>query len=54
MNGTPIFDIKPYIAYTDAHSDAVCGFTDQVAYRTLPVKGAEELLAGGWPGSGQA
>ncbi len=45
MNGTPIFDIKPYIAYTDAHSDAVCGFTDQVAYRTLPVKCAEKLLA---------
>ncbi|MCD7889393.1 MAG: tRNA (N6-threonylcarbamoyladenosine(37)-N6)-methyltransferase TrmO [Oscillospiraceae bacterium] len=28
MNGTPIFDIKPYIAYSDSHPDAVCGFSD--------------------------
>lgn len=26
MDGTPIFDIKPYIAYADAHPDARCGF----------------------------
>ncbi|MCD7823386.1 MAG: tRNA (N6-threonylcarbamoyladenosine(37)-N6)-methyltransferase TrmO [Oscillospiraceae bacterium] len=30
MNGTPIFDIKPYIAYSDSHPDAICGFSDQV------------------------
>ncbi|MCD8006668.1 MAG: tRNA (N6-threonylcarbamoyladenosine(37)-N6)-methyltransferase TrmO [Oscillospiraceae bacterium] len=29
MNGTPIFDIKPYIAYSDSHPDAICGFSDQ-------------------------
>lgn len=45
MNGTPIVDIKPYIAYTDAHPHAACGFTDQVAYRTMPVECPEELLA---------
>ncbi|MCD8106508.1 MAG: tRNA (N6-threonylcarbamoyladenosine(37)-N6)-methyltransferase TrmO [Oscillospiraceae bacterium] len=28
MNLTPIFDIKPYIAYSDSHPDAVCGFSD--------------------------
>ncbi len=28
MNGTPIFDIKPYIAYSDSHPDAKCGFSD--------------------------
>lgn len=28
MDGTPIFDIKPYISYSDAHTDAICGFTD--------------------------
>lgn len=28
MNGTPIFDIKPYIAYSDSHPDAICGFSD--------------------------
>lgn len=26
VNGTPIFDIKPYIAYADSQPDAVCGF----------------------------
>ena len=31
MDGTPIFDIKPYIAYTDSHPDAVCGFAGQPA-----------------------
>ncbi len=29
MNGTPIFDIKPYISYSDSHPDAICGFSDQ-------------------------
>lgn len=29
MNGTPIYDIKPYIAYTDSHPDAALGFTQQ-------------------------
>ncbi len=29
MNLTPIFDIKPYIAYSDSHPDAICGFSDQ-------------------------
>ncbi len=28
MDGTPIFDIKPYIPYADCHSEAVGGFTD--------------------------
>ncbi len=29
MDGTPIYDIKPYISYTDSISDAVCGFAVQ-------------------------
>ena len=28
MDGTPIFDIKPYIPYSDCHADATGGFTD--------------------------
>lgn len=28
MDGTPIFDIKPYIPYSDCHADASGGFTD--------------------------
>ncbi len=26
MNGTPIYDIKPYLPYADIHADAACGF----------------------------
>ena len=26
MDGTPIFDIKPYLAYTDSHPEARGGF----------------------------
>lgn len=26
MDGTPVYDIKPYIAYADSHPDARCGF----------------------------
>lgn len=29
MNGTPIYDIKPYVPYTDAHTEAACGFAPQ-------------------------
>jgi tRNA-Thr(GGU) m(6)t(6)A37 methyltransferase TsaA len=28
MDGTVIYDIKPYIPYTDCHSDALGGFSD--------------------------
>lgn len=28
LDGTPIYDIKPYIAFTDSHPDAVCGFSE--------------------------
>ncbi|MCF0160202.1 MAG: tRNA (N6-threonylcarbamoyladenosine(37)-N6)-methyltransferase TrmO [Bacteroidaceae bacterium] len=30
MNNTPIFDIKPYLPFTDSHPDAVGGFTEKV------------------------
>ncbi|MBQ7901547.1 MAG: tRNA (N6-threonylcarbamoyladenosine(37)-N6)-methyltransferase TrmO [Clostridia bacterium] len=30
MDGTPIYDIKPYLPYTDCHSDATGGFTDDI------------------------
>ena len=44
MDGTPIYDIKPYIAYADSHSDAVGGFVDTVERRKLSVTCSEELL----------
>ena len=44
MDGTPIYDIKPYIAYTDAHPEAVSGFADK-ADKTLEVEFPEDLLS---------
>lgn len=44
MNGTPIYDIKPYLAYTDSHPDAVCGFADRVREYELEVEFPEEFL----------
>lgn len=39
LDGTPIFDIKPYLPFTDAHPDASGGFTDvtHVAMKPLEV-----------------
>lgn len=45
MDGTPILDIKPYLAYTDAHPDAAGGFAYKVLQRTLPVVCPPDLLA---------
>ena len=44
MDGTPIFDIKPYIAYGDSHPDAKGGFTDTAGEFLLNVEFPEELL----------
>lgn len=45
MDGTPIYDIKPYIAYADSHSDATGGFVDTVERRGLTVECGEDLLS---------
>ena len=37
MDGTPIYDIKPYLPYADAHPQARGGFTDQSQWRQLQV-----------------
>ena len=37
MDGTPIYDIKPYIPYTDCHHEARGGFTDTHAIKRLQV-----------------
>lgn len=44
MDGTPIFDIKPYIPYADAHPEALGGFTDQAEDFLLQVHFPPELL----------
>ena len=44
MDGTPIYDIKPYIPYADCHPDATGGFTDGIDYPRLQVDFPEALL----------
>ena len=44
MDGTPIFDIKPYIPYGDCHPDATGGFTDTAGEFLLEVDFPAELL----------
>jgi len=43
MNGTPIYDIKPYLPYTDCRPEATGGFTDQTEKRTVTVEVSDEV-----------
>lgn len=46
MNGTPIYDIKPYLPFTDSHADAKGGFTDETLQQEpLEVAIPEEIAA---------
>lgn len=45
MDGTPIFDIKPYVPYADCHPEAAGGFTDTAGEYLLQVVFPEELLS---------
>ena len=44
MDGTPIFDIKPYVPYSDAHPDALGGFADTAGDFILEVEFPAHLL----------
>ena len=44
MDGTPIYDIKPYLRDFDSHADARSGFADDRQYNTLEVVFPQELL----------
>ena len=44
MDGTPIYDIKPYLPYVDAYPQAEGGFADRVRDYCLTVEFPEELL----------
>ena len=46
MDGTPIYDIKPYIKYADARPHAKCGYVDELKEYRLKVVLPEELTAG--------
>ena len=43
MDGTPIYDIKPYVVYADCHSDARSGFVDDRKWAKLDVEISEEM-----------
>lgn len=44
MDNTPIYDIKPYVPYTDCHADAACGFADPLTDYALDVEISEQWL----------
>ncbi len=44
LDGTPIYDIKPYLAFTDSHPDAIGGFADGVRDYGLKVNFSLHLL----------
>ena len=43
MDGTPIYDIKPYIRYADARPEAICGYVDSLEERKVRVVLPSEL-----------
>lgn len=45
LDGTPIYDIKPYLAFTDSHPDAVGGFSDAHINDCVEVEFPEDLLS---------
>lgn len=45
MDGTPIYDIKPYIEYTDSHSGVRSGFVDDHEWKPLQVVVPEILMS---------
>ncbi|MGI6721582.1 MAG: tRNA (N6-threonylcarbamoyladenosine(37)-N6)-methyltransferase TrmO [Anaerovoracaceae bacterium] len=45
LDGTPIYDIKPYLAYTDSHPDASGGFTEEKEWPRLRLDFPPQLLA---------
>ena len=44
MDNTPIYDIKPYLPFTDSHPDARAGFAEKTQAHALSVVFPEELL----------
>ncbi len=45
MDGTPIYDVKPYLPFTDSRPEAVGGFAEDVFDHSLAVVFPEPLLA---------
>ena len=47
MDGTPIYDIKPYVEYTDSHPGARSGFVDSHGWESLEVVFPEDASSSG-------
>jgi hypothetical protein len=45
MDGTPIYDIKPYIKYADSRPDALCGYVDTLDESRLTVVVSPDIEA---------
>lgn len=45
INGTPILDIKPYLPFTDCHTDAIGGYADEKFDYSLKVEISDDLLS---------
>ncbi len=45
MDGTPIYDIKPYVVYADCHPEARSGFVDYRKWKKLEVEISEDSAA---------
>ena len=43
LDGTPIYDIKPYLSFSDSHPDAQNGFAEETKDRTLGVPLLQEI-----------
>lgn len=43
LSGTPIYDVKPYLAFTDSHPDAIGGFADEVVDYKIKVEICEAI-----------
>ena len=43
LSGTPIYDVKPYLAFTDSHPDAIGGFADEVVDYKIKVEICEDV-----------
>lgn len=43
MDGTPIYDIKPYVVYADCHPNARSGFVDERKWKKLKVEISDEM-----------
>ena len=45
LDGTPVYDIKPYLPYTDSHPEATGGWTDSLDIPELSVCSSDDITA---------